>query len=472
MYNREKKLMKNTLIVAVGRIATQFISFFLLPLYTALLSTEEYGTVDLFNTYIALLIPLFFFQSDQAIFRFLIDVRFQKDESDNLISNCIISTLLQCAFFLICYILLSPLIKNDYKFFLVTNLFAAEFSNLLLQITRGLGDNSTYSIGSLLSGVSSVALNVLFIAFMKMGAMGMLLATFIGNVVCILFVTIKKNLFSRIKIKYFNWKTVKCLWKYSIPLIPNQLSWWGVNTSDRIIINIVIGSGANGIYSAANKFSSICITAFNIFNMTWSESASIHIRDGDVNDFFSKIFNNTLQIFISLAWGIIAFMPFVFKFFITGSEYLDAYYQIPILMISTIFTITVSLLGSIYVALKKSTEIAKTSIMAAVINMLINIILINRIGLYAASISTVIAYFTMTIYRFIDVQKYVKIKLRKYFLFASFLTGSILLIIYYLQIQYLCIMGAIISVFFAFFFNMNFIKALINIIIGKCKNIQ
>lgn len=466
MHNREKQLMKNTLIVAVGRISTQFISFFLLPLYTALLSTEEYGTVDLFNTYIALLIPLFFFQSDQAVFRFLIDVRDQKDESDNLISNCIISTLFQCIFWVLCYSLLSPIIKNDYKFFLVTNLIAAEFSNLLLQITRGLGDNITYSIGSLLSGAGSVVLNVLFIAFMKMGAEGMLLATFIGNVICILFVLIKKQLFCRIKIKYFNWQTVKSLWKYSIPLIPNQLSWWGVNTSDRVIINMVLGSCANGIYSASNKFSSICITVFNIFNMTWSESTSMHIKDGDADDFFSKVFNNALRIFIALVYGIIAFMPFVFRFLITGAGYADAYYQIPILMISTIFTIMVSLLGSIYVALKKSTEIAKTSIIAAVINLLINIIFINKIGLYAASISTVVAYLSMTIYRFIDIQKYVKIKLKMDFLFASILTGGILMIIYYLQNQYLCIIGAIISVIFAFLYNKNLIKILTDIIIN------
>ena len=71
--NREKQLVKNTFIVALGKICTQFISFFLLPLYTAILSTEEYGVVDLLNTYISLIIPIVFLQMDQAIFRFLIE---------------------------------------------------------------------------------------------------------------------------------------------------------------------------------------------------------------------------------------------------------------------------------------------------------------------------------------------------------------------------------------------------------------
>ena len=48
--SREKQLAKNTLIITVGKVCTQLISFFLLPLYTGILSTEEYGIVDLLNT--------------------------------------------------------------------------------------------------------------------------------------------------------------------------------------------------------------------------------------------------------------------------------------------------------------------------------------------------------------------------------------------------------------------------------------
>ena len=55
---RTKELGKNTLIITIGRISTQFITFLLLPLYTALLSTEEYGSVDLVTTIVQLLVPI------------------------------------------------------------------------------------------------------------------------------------------------------------------------------------------------------------------------------------------------------------------------------------------------------------------------------------------------------------------------------------------------------------------------------
>ena len=76
--SRGKELIKNTAIVAVGKVCTKFLSFFLLPFYTAVLSTEEYGIVDLFNTYVSLLLPIIVFQIEDALFRFLVDVRDRK----------------------------------------------------------------------------------------------------------------------------------------------------------------------------------------------------------------------------------------------------------------------------------------------------------------------------------------------------------------------------------------------------------
>lgn len=462
MKEREKKLAKNTIMVAIGKICTQFISFFLLPLYTAMLSTEDYGIVDLLNTYVTLLIPIFFLQTDQAAFRFLIDVREDEEKKKTIITTIIINILKQILIFLVFFILASIFIKNEYKYFLMTNVIASMCSNLFLQISRGLGDTKTFSIGSFIAGASNIIFNVIFIVPFKLGATGMLLANLLANVSCIIYVFFKKKLYKYIKFKEYNKELRKKMYKYSIPLIPNQLSWWIVNTSDRLIISYILGVGLNGIYSVANKFSSMCIAAFNIFNITWAESASIHIKDKDNSEFFSGIINKTLKLFISLALGIIACMPFVFKLLVTGEGYNDAYYQIPILMLSAIFSIIVSLLGSIYVALKKSGEIAKTSILAGIINILVNLLLIKFIGLYAASISTLVAYLAMALYRYIDVQKYVKIKIEKKLIITSIILAILITIIYYINNKILCVFGLIIIIIFSIKNNFYLFKQVIH----------
>lgn len=464
--SREKQLVKNTVIVAVGKICTQFISFFLLPLYTAMLSTEEYGTVDLLNTYISLLLPLIILQIDQGIFRFLIDARESEEEKKSLISTTVIIVTLQSIAYLIIYAIVGQFINNEYKYFLATNVVASIFSSIMLQISRGLGDNKVYSMGSLISASGTVILNVIFIVIFKWGAYGMLLASLIANCLCALFVFIKKKIYTYVSKKAFSKVQLKSIWKYSIPLVPNMLSWWIVNASDRTIVSNIISISANGIYSAANKFSSVCITFFNIFNMTWSESASMYIKDKDSSIYFTNIMNTALRIFSAICIGIIAIMPFVFPILV-NEKFNEAYYQIPILMISTLCNIMVSLLGSVYVAQKNSKEIAKTSIFAAVINISVNLGLVKFIGLYAASISTLVAYLAMAIYRYIDVQKYIKIKVDFKLVLYTVLISIIIFTTYYMRITWLSIISLIITVLYAILINRNTMGIIVNVLKRK-----
>ena len=470
--SRGKQLVKNTIIVAIGKICTQFISFFLLPLYTALLTTKEYGIVDLLNTYVSLLIPIIFFQIDQAIFRYLIDERKNLKETKKLVSTTFYTILIQSILFVLIYAFICLLINNEYKYFLGAIIVASMFSNTMLQISRGLGDNVTYSEGSLVSGSGTIILNVLFIWLLKLGAYGMLSATLIANILCGLFVFFKKKIYKLVNIKDYDKKYIKKLWKYSLPLVPNQLSWWIINASDRTIVSYILGVAVNGIYSAANKFSSVSVALFSIFNMTWSESASMYINDKESDKYFSNIMNISVKLFTSMNICIISIIPFVFKFLITGQGFSSAYYQIPILMLATVFNIVVSLLGSIYVALKKTKEIAKTSIYAAIINIVTNLAMIKFIGLYAASLSTLIAYFAMTIYRYIDVQKYVKVKFEKDFIIVSIPIIIVTLTCYYVRNLYLCLFNLIFDICYFIYYNRNIFITLLTQLKTKFKKIN
>ena len=85
--SRKIDFAKNTLILFFGKFATQFMSLILLPLYTRFLITEEYGMIDLYQTYITLFVPILTLRVDSAIFRFLIDKRNNQSEKENIITN-------------------------------------------------------------------------------------------------------------------------------------------------------------------------------------------------------------------------------------------------------------------------------------------------------------------------------------------------------------------------------------------------
>ena len=468
--NKEKQLIKNTAIVSIGKICTQLITFFLLPLYTALLSTEQYGVVDLMNTLVSLFLPIVTLQIEQGIFRYLIDCREDEEGKRKIITTSMLFITIQSILYLVIFFIASSFINNEYKYFLATNLIAGMFSTILLQVSRGLGDNFKYAVGSFISGVVIVVLNVIFIAGFKWGAYGMLAATLIGNVSCALYIFFSKKIYTYIKIKNFEKSTLKEMLKYSIPLVPNMISWWVVDASNRTIVSSVLGVGMNGILSAATKFSNVISTLYSVFNLTWTESAAINIDSEDRDEFFSKILDFIIRFFGALILGIIAFMPFVFSIMI-NDNFGNAYYQIPILMLGSIFNIGTSFLGSIYVAKKITKEIAKTSILAAIINLVLCLSLVNFIGLYAASIATAISYFAMTAYRAIDSRKYVKLKVNKNVVISYIIILIITIVFYYIQIKPICLVLAIIVAIYAVVINKNSIKFILNLLNKKRKDI-
>lgn len=466
--SKGKDLAKNTAMVSIGKICTQLITFLLLPVYTAVLSNEEYGVVDLLNTLTSLLLPIVTLQIEQGIFRYLIDCRENNEKQIKLITTIIRFMIIQSIACIVIFLCVSPFIHNEYKYFLMANLLMGIFSSLLLQICRGLGDNATYAIGSFITGAFTVVLNVIFIVAFRWGAYGMLGATAISNFICAVYIFLKRKIYKYIKPKQFDKKILKEIIKYSVPLIPNMISWWIVSASDRTIISAVIGIAQNGIYSAANKFSGVFTTLYSVFNLTWTESASININSEDRDEFFSKILDFVIRFFGSLCLGTIAVMPFVFNILI-NEKFAEAYYQIPILILGSVFNILVSFVGSIYVAKKLTKEIAKTSVISAVINIFVNIVLIKSIGLYAASISTVIAYALMFIYRWIDVKKYVKINVNKILMFALTIMYGVTIFTYYLKNTMISVVVLVIVVVFAIIINLNSVSYLKEIIKEKIK---
>lgn len=467
--NREKNLAKNTIIITIGKICTQLITFFLLPLYTGILSTEEYGTVDLLNTLVSLLLPIVTFQVEQAVFRELIEVRGKKDKESKIISSAIITVIFQCIIYLIIFALISPFINNHYKFFLATNVVANIFLSLLLQIARGFGDNKKYAFASFISALSTIIFNVLFLVVIKLGANGMLLGTMLGQIVAAIYLFISLRLYKYLKIKDYKKEVIKSLWKYSLPLIPNAISWWVFNASDRVIASAFLGVDQNGILAASLKFSTVFITFYNIFNMSWTESISIAIKDDDVNDYFNKMINIVLRLFTAMAVGMIACMPFVFPIMI-NEKFSTGYGLVPISIIASLFNVVVGLISVIYVAEKNTKAIASTSIVSAVINIIVHLSLIKFIGLYAAVISTFVAFFVMSIYRFVDAsRRYFKIKLDIKFIIQSIIALTFVFISYYINNIYLNAFAVLFAVLFAIYINKDSFDVIFKLFTKKLK---
>lgn len=456
--NKKKELAKNTFIILAGKVSTQMITFFMLPLYTSYLLTEEYGLVDLITTYVTLIIPIITLDTEMAMFRFLIDKRGDKKETNKLLSNDFAFLLISLTIFSIFYLIITNFISIPFKYLILLDIIICVFSSNFLQIARGMGRNVDYSIGCIVTGLSIVLLNILFIVYLHMGAFGMLLGTALGNFMCDIYLFIRLKLYKHLMIGKIDKKIIKSMLKYSIPLVPSTLSWWIINISDKTIISIFIGVAANGIYAVSNKFATIFSSFLNIFNLSWGESAALHINDKDRDKFFSDIFNTIFKLFSSIGLGIIACMPFVFPILI-NSKYNDAYFYIPILIIGICINVLLILYNGVYIAKKLTKQVANTTVMGAIVNIVVNLALVKYIGLYAAALSTMISCLVMTLYRHFDSKKYVKIKYNKWNFINALLLFALTIFTYYYQNMYLQIITLILAIIYAYVANRTLLKS-------------
>ena len=154
-------------------------------------------------------------------------------------------------------------------------------------------------------------------------------------------------------------------------------------------------------------------------------------------------------------------MPMLFKLLIKGA-YDDAYAQMPILIYGIFFASLSSCYGSIYIALKKTKFIGITSVIGAILNLAINILFIQNIGLFAASLSTVISYCVIYLCRVLQLKKYVNIHLLLKRNIVSFIILLLISMFYYLKNFYGNIIAFLIACMLFILLNRNICQQLVN----------
>ena len=427
--NHKNQLVKNTVIIAIGKLSTQVLSYILLPLYTAKMATGEYGTYDFICTVSRFLCPLITLLMEESMFRFLIDAK-TKNDRKKIISQTIIYTLIGTAIFIPLAILvfkLSSHYTNGFIaiiiFFVVSNLFIG-LSNAL---ARGLSKIKLYSFSNFILGIGTLILTII-VLLTSHSAGGLLMANAVANVVTALIIFAKLGLH-----KYFgsyDKPLMKEMINYSFPLVPNSISWSIINMSDRIILTKLINSSANGIYAMACRFPNIINVLYGYFYTAWKESAAKIIKEDNKEAYYNSIYLDMKKFIYSVTLCLIAIMPFAFPIFI-NKNYNAAYVYIPIIMIATYFSNLSSFYGGIFSAYKDTKIMGITTLVAATINLVIDLAFVKQFEIYAACFSTLIADLIVYYYRRYKLKEYIKLKEPK--MLGPSLIMAFICIVYYIK---------------------------------------
>ena len=473
--NQKKQLMKNTIIIAIGKLSTQIISYLLLPLYTSQLDPSEYGNYDFICTLSIFLCPIITLLMEESMFRYLIDAD-SKVQRKKIITQTIIYTFFGTVLFTIIAALIMGF-GTDYTPMYITAIITFVISNILIglsnALSRGLGKIKLYSVSNFILGISTIILNIVFILSLNAGAEGLLWANTIANAFTAIVIL------GILKLPKYIGKIDKPLMndmiKYSIPLVPNSISWSIINMSDKIILTQMVSSAANGIYAMANKFPNIINVLYGYFYTAWKESAAKIVKEDNKNQYYNSIYHDAKRFLYAVTICLIAVMPFAFPIFI-NEAYNEAYVYIPIVMIATYYSNLSSFYGGIFSAYKDTKIMGTTTIVAAVINLVIDLLLVNSLKIYAACFSTLIANLIVYFYRKKKLKKYLKLKELKWQ--GPMLFLALICLAYYAKyipgvgnntvlLWTINVISLLIAVLYSLLNNWKFIKGIVTTIKGK-----
>lgn len=466
--DREKALAKNTFIIAIGTFLPKFSSIITLPIITGGLTKAEMGTYDLISTLVSLFLPVATLQIQSAAFRFLIDVRNDKKETNRIVTN------------IIAFVLPTSVIALAILYFCLGNVAIVVrwliclyfFTDILMlstqQIVRGLSNNKLYSASSVAISFSNMLLIVLTVLVGKQGLVGVLSSITVATTIGLILLLVRGHILSQIDFSLLSRHTLKEMLSYSWPMIPNSLSNWVLSFSDRAILTAFMGLEANAIYSVANKIPALFTTVQGTFVFAWQENASLASKDSDADSYYAEMFNSIFGILVGIMALLIAATPILFWLLIRG-DYKEAYYQMPILFMGMLFSSMASFIGGIYVAHKKTRSVGITTILAAACNLAIDLVFVQRIGIFAASISTLVSYVFLTIYRMIDVQKFQKVRFNTVRFILLIVLLTLMCIICWINTLPLNVLNVIIGCLIAVIVNRKILKSILLTIQAKMK---
>ena len=413
--SNNKKLAVNLGLMFLVFFLPKVFSFFLVPLYTSFLTTEEYGISDLIINTASLIIPFLALGSANAVLRFTIENK--EDKRPIQISIRILAAgglLLAIALTIVYY---AAEIKASYLLFVFLISVSSVLSDIGMSYARGEEQMKLITFCGVGSSLLSILCNILLIAVFRLGLYGFLVssvAAYLFNIIVVGLYYSKHALFAGI-LSIKEPQLQKEMLQYSVPLILSGLAWWVISSSDRYFVSWLCGAAANGIYSVAYKIPTILQTAQSVFNQAWVFTLYDSYKTEEGLRYISRVYS-FYSFLITAGCAFLITLDIPLSRLLYAKDFFLAWRYVPVLLLSIVFTSLGAFMGGFMSVYKETKFSAKISVFSAALNIVLNYILIilmdDAMGAAVATAITFFVYYALNVYKGIKLSG-VKINLKK-----------------------------------------------------------
>lgn len=391
-----------TLIYGIGSFSLKGISFILLFAMTYFLSTEEVGMYDLIISTLAIIVPIFSISIDQAVVRWLLDES-EKSKLSIVLQNAFGLLWFSILLFAVCCFFLFSF--YEFEIALVAPFFALTIAMIffptLQQAIRGVGMHKLYLNVNLLYSFILLVFNFTLLK-LDFGLQGVLIGNISALIFSMIFIFYRTGWYRYFFRPRFDISQIKIMASYSIPLLPNTLSWWLITSSTRYIIYLNLGESQNGVFSIAHKFATLVIIISEIFILAWQEKLISQRSEKEAN----LIFINLLEKFSNVIFAAILVLCSICKWLVlvVDEPFRSAWMYIPFLLIAVYLQSLAAFYGVMYIRRKETKKISSSSLLGGFATVVVALLLV-KYGLLGISISIVCGFIVVLAVRALDISK-------------------------------------------------------------------
>ncbi|WP_103064185.1 lipopolysaccharide biosynthesis protein [Actinomyces qiguomingii] len=398
---RLRELIGNTFVFAVGTLGVKLVSFILMPLYTTVMTVEEYGVAELANNSMEILLPVMSLGAVEALYRFSIDDGIRKT---SLFTNAVI--LLGGGIVCVGAMCAAAHFVFGYSFALaVFVLFASVCAYKgTAQFARGCGHVKRYVLYGMTNAVALLVGTYVLVVRAGAGVSGYLWSYSIAHFVASTMAFAMSHEYRFLSPSSFDGRLLRRMLGYSLPLVPNLIAWWIVSISGRYVVLWSRGAGDAGVFTAASKLPAIINLGTSVFQLAWQYSASKAIGSPGSGVFFARVLRGYAWAVLVLS-GVVIAMSRSISEFLLRSDFGVAWRYVPLLMLAAAFGALSIFFESFYQALMDNRMLMVSTLVGAVVNVLVGMLLSMVLGIWGAVIGMLSAYVVMFGIRMYDIRR-------------------------------------------------------------------
>lgn len=455
----KERLARNTIVYMIGNAGSKVLQMLFLPLITGLLSTADYGYYDLVVTSINLVTPVVTFQISEAMFRNLF---YGDDDEKAVVLSSVAAFILGGAIALA--IVIGAMVFGgfpvQYPILVFLNYVSSMYFTYVQKVARSEQRNNIVALAGVVNTVSMLAIQAITLLLLNMRADGMLVANCLSYFIAGMVMQRSVGLLRRLSVLKIRGGELRSMIKLSLPLVPNSVCWYFVASGNSYFITILISAAANGVYAIANGFAQMLTFLTGVFQMAWQESSILEASSNEREAFYTATFNSYMRLLFSAYIVLLPLVRFVMPILVAES-YQSGYLLIPLLLASSVFAAFSQFYGSAYLAFRKTGGALSTTLVAAIVNCAICIVLIPFIGLFAPALGSAAAFLVQWIMRVRQMRDFFKIEIeyRVFLLLVLCCGGSCLL--YYVDSSMLHGIALAGGILIAFIANRKMLKGLL-----------